>query len=98
VIDTNFRKPFTSQVPALLLSGENDPITPPENAERALKMFENGLHLDVPDHGHGVIGRGCLPKLVETFIKQANVIELQTDCIERERAQPFFISPAGPKP
>lgn len=97
-LSADFRKPFHSTVPTLLMSGQNDPITPPANADRALQMFANGLHVSVPAHGHGVISRGCLPQLAEIFIKQASVEELDLACVEREQAVPFFITPAGPTP
>lgn len=98
LMDADFREPFESAVPVLLLSGETDPITPPENAERALKMFSNGLHIVAPAHGHGVIARGCIPQLVTTFINDASTKNLDVECVSRERAFPFFLSPTGPTP
>lgn len=98
VLDDAFREPFKSDIPALLLSGENDPITPPENAARALRMFSAGQHLIVPGHGHGVIARGCIPKLAQTFIETGDSQSLAIECVNREQAQPFFITPAGPTP
>ena len=43
-----------SDVPALLLSGQFDPVTPPEYGEIALKSFSQGLHLIDPVAGHGI--------------------------------------------
>jgi hypothetical protein len=61
-------------------------------------MFAAAQHLIVPGHGHGVIARGCLPKLAQTFIESADASSLAIECVNRERAQPFFITPAGPTP
>lgn len=97
-VDADFREPFESTVPVLLLSGETDPITPAENAQRALKMFSNALHIVAPAHGHGVVGRGCIPQLATTFIDEASVENLSIECVDRERAFPFFLSPTGPTP
>ena len=97
-MDEEFRESFTSDIPALLLSGETDPITPPENGSKAAAMFTNSKHIVVPAHGHGVIGRGCLPQLAGDFIELASVDELEEACVFRERALPFFITPAGPTP
>lgn len=97
-IDEDFREPFDSRVPVLILSGETDPITPPENGEVAHKMFSNSRHLVVPAHGHGVIGRGCVTALARDFVSHANFDNLTPECIERERAMPFFIDSTGPKP
>lgn len=98
IIDEDFRESFDSEVPVLLLSGENDPITPPENAERTSAMFSNARHIVVPAHGHGVIGRGCVPQLATEFIESANPQELLAECVQREKAMPIFTSPAGPTP
>ena len=98
LMDDDFLNPFESDVPVLILSGETDPITPPENGQRAAEMFGNSKHLVVPSHGHGVIGRGCVPFLLRDFLTNANFDELNTDCIERERAMPFFIDASGPTP
>lgn len=98
LMDPDFRQSFASDKPVLILSGETDPITPPANGERAAAMFNNSKHLIVPSHGHGVIGRGCVPFLVRDFIQNANLIDVKADCIERERAMPFFINTTGPMP
>lgn len=98
LIDDDFLEPFNSDTPVLILSGETDPITPPTNGHRAAEMFSNSKHLVVPSHGHGVIGRGCVPFLVRDFLVNADFDELNTKCIERERAMPFFIDASGPKP
>jgi len=97
-VDQQFRDAFSSDVPALLLSGETDPITPPANGERAAAMFTQAKHIVVPHHGHGVIGRGCLPQFVSEFVEAGSVQGLDESCVERELALPFFISPAGPTP
>lgn len=98
IMDPDFRQAFASNKPVLVLSGETDPITPPANGERAAAMFSNSKHLIVPSHGHGVIGRGCVPFLLRDFIQNANLDEVKSDCIERERAMPFFIDTTGPTP
>lgn len=98
LIDSDFREPFDSEKPVLILSGETDPITPPANGERAAKMFNNSKHLIVPSHGHGVIGRGCMPFLIRDFVLSADLNDVKPGCIERERSMPFFIDGTGPKP
>jgi pimeloyl-ACP methyl ester carboxylesterase len=98
VIDSDFRAAFDSDIPILVLSGETDPVTPPANGARAAAMFSNSKHLVVPSHGHGVMGRGCVPFLIRDFIDEANLNDVKSECIERERAMPFFIDTTGPTP
>ena len=94
--DDDFFEPFDSDVPVLILSGETDPITPPENGEQAAKMLSNSKHVVVPAHGHGVFVRGCVLQLGSQFIKEGSFENLKTDCIKRERPMPFFNNNAGP--
>lgn len=97
-IDADFHKTFSSDVPVLVLSGETDPITPAANGEIATKMLGNAKHIVVPAHGHGVIARGCITKLVSNYIKDVSFTGIDTSCVEREQAMPIFSSPTGPRP
>ena len=97
-MDEDFRDAFDSKQPVLILSGETDPITPPHNGEIAHKMLNNSLHLVVPAHGHGVISKGCIPQLASDFVDHIDLSLLDPDCINRERASPFFFDTTGPQP
>ncbi len=96
-LDDDFHQAFKSEVPVLVLSGETDPITPAANGDVAAKMLGNAKHIVVPSHGHGVISRGCMPKLVSNFIKDTNLDQIDASCIEREHSMPFFSTLTGPK-
>ncbi|MBM76522.1 MAG: hypothetical protein CMK59_14035 [Proteobacteria bacterium] len=87
--------PISSTVPALLLSGNLDPVTPPTRAEGVAKRFENSVHLIAPGLAHGVGLNPCGASLIDAFISEKNV-EAENCLIETNR-EPFFISPAGPK-
>ncbi|GIL14563.1 MAG: alpha/beta hydrolase [Chloroflexota bacterium] len=45
----------TSDIPALVLSGQFDPITPPEWGRLAADTLENGHFFEFPGVGHGVV-------------------------------------------
>jgi pimeloyl-ACP methyl ester carboxylesterase len=98
VIPADFKQPVTADAPVLLLSGEADPVTPPENGEQAAKSLPNSLHLVAPGQGHNVIYRGCLPKLARQFIEQADFAGLDTACVAQIQAPPFFLNYNGPTP
>lgn len=87
-----------SSKPVLLLSGEFDPITPPVYAERAAQAYPNGRHLVAPGQGHGVIGRGCVPQLVEDFVDSADAAALDAACLDRLGPDAFFVDLLGPPP
>lgn len=96
VIDPNFKAPLTSAVPTLLLSGEFDPITPPDYAEQAQATLSNARHLTAPGQGHGVIMRGCVPSLVSRFVESLDSAALEAECVEQLGSEAFFVDLLGP--
>ncbi len=97
-IPANAKEPMTSTVPALLLSGEADPVTPPSNGDRVAAAFPHSLHLVAPGQGHNVIYRGCLPKIAAAFIESGAVEGLETGCVQKIQPLPFFLDFTGPSP
>lgn len=98
VMDPDFKKPVVSAKPVLLLSGEDDPITPPANAERTAKTLGNSLSLVTPGQGHGNLFRGCVPRIAAEFVDAGSVKGLDTSCVKDLRAFSFFLTFSGPKP
>ncbi len=94
----DYRKPVTSLVPTLLLSGELDPVTPPHWGEAAKKTLPNSLHVVVPGVGHNTMGLGCIQSLMAEFVKQGSLEELKPACGSELARPPFFTSFAGPQP
>ncbi|GAB4439171.1 MAG: alpha/beta fold hydrolase [Chloroflexi bacterium OHK40] len=92
------RTPLNSSVPALLLSGERDPVTPPAYGEAVGAGLPNSLHIVAPGQGHNIFFRGCLPGLVADFLEAGSVAGLETDCVARLGPTPFFTSFTGPQP
>jgi pimeloyl-ACP methyl ester carboxylesterase len=97
-LDADFHAPLQSDVPVLLLSGGNDPVTPPANGEMAKAGLKNSLHLVLPDLGHGQIGAPCMPGVMASFIALGKVKGLDVSCTKRARPQPFFTTLSGPAP
>lgn len=86
------------KIPTLLISGEADPVTPPENAEAARRYLPDSLHVVLPGMGHGNFYVGCVPGLVRQLIEKASVEGIDPGCVERTAPLPFFISSLGPQP
>lgn len=97
-IAADFRAPLRSEIPVLLLSGEADPVTPPEYAAAVAAGLSNSRHLILPGFGHGVVAAGCMPKVVAAFIASADPAAPDTSCLDELRPPPFFTSFAGPEP
>lgn len=98
VMEPDFKKPVVSSKPVLLLSGEDDPITPPKNAAHVAQTLSNSLSIVIPGQGHGNAWRGCLPKLIGKFVEQASTKHLDTTCVKKIRPFPFFTRFTGPGP
>jgi len=98
VVDADLSAPLDSRVPALLLSGEADPVTPPAFGERAAAGFRDHVHVVVPGQGHGQLGTGCAPELMATFLTAGTARGLDVRCLKGEAAPPFVLDYAGPAP
>jgi pimeloyl-ACP methyl ester carboxylesterase len=97
-VDEDFHAPLETDTPVLLLSGAADPITPPRYASLAMVELGNARHLTNPEQGHGQVAVGCMPRLIGDFVKTASHAALDTACLERSFAMPFFLDFAGPQP
>ena len=99
VIDDDFKEPVASDRPALLLSGEHDPVTPPAYAERVAGAgLTNARHIVGKGQGHGLAAVGCVPRLMEAFVASADPQAPDPACLDEEPPMPFFLSFQGPAP
>ena len=85
-------------VPALILSGDLDPVTPPSWGQQVASHWINSRHVVVPGTGHGTINSGCVVNVVRQFVNQGSAANLNVDCVQRVRRAPFFLGPSGPDP
>jgi pimeloyl-ACP methyl ester carboxylesterase len=92
-----YHDPVVSDKPVLILSGDLDPVTPPRWGEYLTQHLTNSLHVIVPGAAHGTSGHGCVPKMMYTFLDQANFAELETGCVDQLTRPMFFQSFAGPR-
>lgn len=86
-----FHRPFTSDLPVLLLSGELDPVTPPRYGEQVVQHLPNGRHLVLRGQGHNVSATGCMPKLLGQFIESADARGLDASCLDSLSYVPPFM-------
>lgn len=97
-LDEDFKEPVTSDRPILLLSGEADPITPPDYGFEVLSDLSNARHLVGPGQGHGQVSVGCVPRLLRAFLENPSPEDLDADCLQQEHSSPFFLDFNGPAP
>ena len=94
--DEDIKTPFTTERPTLVLSGELDPITPPEYGQMVGEQLPNAVHIVAQGQGHGVLARGCIPRLIQRFVEQGSIAELDVSCAERLGHSQFFVDLMGP--
>ncbi len=94
----DFHQPLTGKVPALVLEGEMDPVTPPRYGEEVVKTLPNARLLVLRGQGHNVIGAGCMPKLFAEFIDTTDAKALDAKCLDTLGYVPPFTSFNGWEP
>lgn len=87
-----YSEPTRSGVPALILTGQWDPVTPPVYGDTAAKSLANSLHVVVPHGGHGfggLDGIDCIDRLVADFVERGTTKGLDTSCVNSIRRRGF---------
>jgi pimeloyl-ACP methyl ester carboxylesterase len=97
-VDPSYFETPSSDVPALILSGELDPVTPPSWGEDVAKRLKNSRHIVVPATGHGAWGTGCVMRLMSQFLNEGSAAKLDSACVQQVKRPPFFLGPSGPDP
>jgi len=95
-VSGDYYAPVTSTKPALIFSGENDPVTPPSWGEQVAASLSNSRHVIVPGSGHIALPRGCVQDLVQKFLDAGDAKGLDVTCVDKLRRPPFFTSYTGP--
>ncbi|MEI8296784.1 MAG: alpha/beta hydrolase [Pseudomonadota bacterium] len=98
LVDADLYAPLHANSPALVLSGELDPVTPPQFGARAAAAFVDHRHVVVRGQAHGQLAVGCAARLIATFLESGTTRGLDTSCLEHTSPPPFVIDPSGPAP
>jgi hypothetical protein len=61
-------QPVVSNIPALVLAGEYDPITPPAYAKTAAQTLSRSYLFDLRAYAHNSLGPGCPDDLRTAFL------------------------------
>jgi pimeloyl-ACP methyl ester carboxylesterase len=92
VVSADHAAPFTSEVSAVLVSGDLDPVTPPEWGEIAQRYLPNSIHIVNPE-GHAAGGE-CVDNIEAAFFEFGSVEGLDTSCVAAMRLPPFVLNAA----
>jgi pimeloyl-ACP methyl ester carboxylesterase len=86
-------------VPALILSGALDPVTPPRWGVAMRAHFPRSTHLVVADGAHNVSLGGCMPDVIARFIANADPASVDAGpCATRHGGHGFVVNAAAARP
>lgn len=89
---------WTSDIPTMLLSGVNDPVTPPAYGDLALSQLRNATHVVVSGTAHNTIHHPCIYEMVTDFYQDLDPQKVQSDCTSDLERPPFILSATGTAP
>ncbi len=93
-----FREPLRGTLPVLILSGRHDPVTPVRYAEAIASNLSRVKLLVLAGQGHGLVGTGCVPRLLEQFVQSADPKSLDAQCLKALDETPPFVDANGAAP
>lgn len=87
-------QPVHSDIPSLLLSGKQDPVTPPTWAELAAETLTQATHVVAEAGGHTIATHTCANELVAAFITDPSA-ELDSTCLDETKVLPYLLNVNG---
>jgi pimeloyl-ACP methyl ester carboxylesterase len=93
-LPAGFGEEVKSDVPVLIMVGDNDPATPPSAARDAVSRLSNGRVVVVPHGGHtltGLIGEKCANGIAARFLETADQRGLDVSCLKLVKLKPFVL-------
>ena len=85
-----YYEPVTSDVPALILSGELDAATPPHFAAAVARSLPNSRHIVIRNAAHAY-WQECPQRLVASFLSAGSARDLDVACVSQMRRPPFVV-------
>lgn len=89
VMPEQYFSPVSSQLPALLLSGGHDPVTPERWAQQVAQHLPSAHLLSAAGGNHIVSMEGCVPQIIAQFIEQGTMGATKTDCVKNIKSLPL---------
>jgi pimeloyl-ACP methyl ester carboxylesterase len=79
-------------IPALIVTGDQDPVTPPQYGDQIATHFENAVHITVPHMAHGTAGMknsNCLDRILADFVTKGSMEGIDRSCVKTIHPPPF---------
>lgn len=96
-IPDGYDEPVKADVPVLIVSGNLDPVTPPERGEEVARHLPNSRHIVIAHGAHildGLTNVECIDNLMLEFLAKGDARNLDINCLERIQPPPFVTDAA----
>lgn len=87
-LPADYLTPLRSDVPALIVGGDTDPVTPPSWMEEMRTILPNSIVVTIPQAGH-TEENDCVFAIRHAFFRAGSVNGLDTGCLDTLRPTPF---------
>lgn len=94
-IPERYHEPVSSEVPTLIISGEADPVTPPELGATTARTLSNSRQIVVAHLAHmpdGLTNAECLDTVMLEFLDEPDAKNLDISCVAKITPPPFAVS------
>lgn len=95
-VGADYWQPTHTEAPALLISGELDPVTPPEWADLVARRWPNAQRIVVPGSAHNASASECVVTVMAAFLRASSAVAPDAACIAAHRRPPFVLDASGP--
>ena len=94
----DFGAPLAGPLPVLVLAGEHDPVTPGRYGREIVRTLPRARLLELKGQGHGLLPVGCVPRLLDEFLRTLDAQHFDAKCLDMLAQIPFFIDANGSNP
>ncbi|HEX3671992.1 MAG TPA: alpha/beta fold hydrolase [Candidatus Cybelea sp.] len=94
----SFQEPVHSDAPILMISGSDDPATPPQYGQQALAYLPNGRQMLVPGASHDSDLPPCVDAIIVAFISARSASGLDLVHCATKYKRPSFVTLAYDEP
>jgi pimeloyl-ACP methyl ester carboxylesterase len=85
-----FFAPVASNVPALVMNGELDHLTPPRYGKHVAQSLARARHLVLPHRGHNDVDE-CITGMIEAFVAAGDAAKIDASCLAKTEELSFAV-------
>jgi pimeloyl-ACP methyl ester carboxylesterase len=91
LVEESYWQTIASSTPALLMSGNHDPVTPSSWAKQVAMSLPNAIQIEATGGNHIISTEGCVPQLIAQFIEAGDAKNIKRDCVDTIKPLPIVL-------